>query len=253
MLDEFAAEGIDPAYIVPDCRMVGTEALQVVIEMRQIDQGEGGLVLVVDISRTVFDPLTRDNVSSRSPESKQGKLPESLIQFLAEPPRLRVDIRKLSPVSEINRSRRDCIICRRMHVVPPEEFRAGELRVQFPRIVPDLLTFDEQVGLSPEKHLSQVAEVPAVGYDAVLTWQKAGCECGLNGTGDGGRDRRERSHAALPGQCRQVRRIPVEQIEREADDVKDENAVHKNRERCPRQGADREGPSCPPKVDADRR
>jgi len=70
MLDEFAAEGIDSAYIVPDRRMVGTEALQVVIEMRQIDQGEDRLVLVVDISRTVFDPLTRDNVGPRSPESK---------------------------------------------------------------------------------------------------------------------------------------------------------------------------------------
>src|SRR6266705_7149469 len=70
MLYEFAAEGIDSVYIVPDRRMVGTEALQVVIEMRQIDQGEDWLVLVVDISRTVFDPLTRDNVCPRSPESK---------------------------------------------------------------------------------------------------------------------------------------------------------------------------------------
>ena len=113
--------------------------------------------------------------------------------------------------------------------MPPEEFRAGELRIQLFRSVPDLLALDEQVGLSPEKHLCQLAKIPPVGHDAVRTRQKAGCEGGLNRTGDGGHDRCQRSHTALPGQCRQMRRIPAEQVECEAGDVKNENAVHKNR------------------------
>lgn len=120
--------------------------------------------------------------------------------------------------------------------MPPEEFRAGEVRIQFFRTVPDLLALDEQVGLSPEKHLCQIAGIPPVSHDAVLTRQKAGCERGLNRAGDGGHNRCQRSHTALPGQCRQVRRIPAEQVECETGDVKNENAVHKNRKRCLRRG-----------------
>ena len=90
-------------------------------------------------------------------------------------------------------------------------------------VVPELLALHQAVRLAPEPDLGEVAEIPAVGDDAVLARQRAGHKRGLNGR----RDRRghggERPQHPAIRQSLDVRSMS-EQGGREPDDIQHQSA-----------------------------
>src|SRR5215467_3582779 len=117
--------------------MARPEPLQVVIQMRQVNEAERRTVFLLDPSRRLGDP-TRSSVwrplrcaqsRSGSPEGWKRKLAQVLLYFPSDRVGPGVDVEKLSAVRWIHRTRRYRIIHIRIHVVPPEQFCAGELLI----------------------------------------------------------------------------------------------------------------------------
>jgi hypothetical protein len=79
--DELAGDGVDFVKVLADVRMVGAEPLEVVIEVGQVDERQGGPVLVEDVAGAGGDPLRRDDIRLRAPEVEQGELPELGIEL----------------------------------------------------------------------------------------------------------------------------------------------------------------------------
>lgn len=75
--------------------------------------------------------------------------------------------------------------------------------------------------LAPQQDLAEVAEVPAVGDDAVLGGEDAGEKSGLGGAGHGGEDGGEGCLRAGPGKGLEVWHV-LEELGGEADDVQDQ-------------------------------
>ena len=117
-----------PAIAEPRDELVRTEALQVVVEMRQIDERQRRIVLGHDQLGGFGNPARRGDRGGRPPELKQRKRTEPLGQPLAQFGRHGVAIGQLAPVGLVDRPRRRAEIVARRHVVPPEHVGAGEAR-----------------------------------------------------------------------------------------------------------------------------
>ena len=226
VLDQLTADRVDRAEVARELRVVGPEALQVVVEVREIDERERRLPRVVDVLRAVGDPARRRDVGARAPVVEQGKDPELRIELVAQRHRLRVHVRDLAPVGGIHRARRDGVVRAAVHVVPPEQLRAGEGWVGAARLVPDLVTGDEMVRLLPEPHLRGVAKQPPVGDGAVVARQQPGRERRVHRAGDGGEHGAERPQSAARGEVAQIRRVLADQVARQADDEQGERPPH---------------------------
>ena len=186
--DEFAADVVHRPQITGDRRVVRPNALQAVIQMRQIDQRKRRLARFADMDRGSRDPFAGGDRGRRPPKGEQGKGTQELRQFVPQLRRRRIAVRQLAAVRAIDRAPCDANVSARIHVVPPEHVGAGKSRVARSRRVPKLFVADERRRLAPEPDLRQVAEIPAVADDPVLVRQDAGQKCSLSRAGDGRRD-----------------------------------------------------------------
>ena len=92
----------------------------------------------------------------------------------------------LATVGVINRAGSHGQVGGGTHRIPPADIRHRVRRTLSAGQVPHLGAFDQRVGLSPELHLAELAEQPAVGDDAVVSRQRAGEHRGLGRAGHGG-------------------------------------------------------------------
>ena len=212
-----------------DRGMTGPEPLEVVVEMRQVDERERGPLGLVDVARAVGDPPARREVGRRAPEPEERELAQARVQLVAELGGLRVDVRDLPAVGGVHRAWRDRPRRRAVHVVPPEELGARERGIPPAGRVPDLLARHEPVRLAPEPDLRQIVEVPAVGDDAVVAGEEPGGERGLHRARDGGDDRPQRPGCALAREGGKARGRLADEVAGQADDQKDDRPVHGGR------------------------
>jgi len=143
--DQFAADVIHELHVPGNVRMVGTEALQVVIEVRQVDECQRRAVFLEHLLRAAPDPFRRRDVGCRAPELEKRKLANGGLQLVAQFRRIGIDIGKLAPVGGIHRPRRGRDVGRGIHVVPPEHLGAGERRVAALCRFPDFFAFHQPV------------------------------------------------------------------------------------------------------------
>ena len=239
--DEVGGDGVDALEIGFDrrTRQAGawrSQALEVVVQMREVDEGKGGLVFGFDPFGRLGDPLGHGvgfelffDAGGGAPEGWEGKFAEVFFDVGADGEWVRVDVEDFAAVGGIHRARGDGIIRGGIHVVPPEKFGAGKLGILLAKGVPDFGRGDEVVGLFPELDFGEVAIVPAVGDDAVGGGSFAGDVVGLGSAGDGGESGFDGGDGAGggAGPFEETRRIvPVEERGREADDIDDGGALH---------------------------
>src|SRR5206468_1066391 len=72
-------------------RIGGPQALEVVVEVREVDEREPGRLALDDAARGAGDPAARVDVRSRPPEAEERERAERALEVLLEPRRLRVD------------------------------------------------------------------------------------------------------------------------------------------------------------------
>ena len=226
VLDQLPANRVDRAEIARQLRIARAEPLEVVVEVRQVDERERRVPRVVEVQRAVGDPARRRDVGARTPVVEQREDAELRVQLVAQRHRLRVDVGDLAPVGGIHRARRDGVVRAAVHVVPPEELRAGEARVGAARRVPDLLAGDEVVRLLPEPHLRRVAEEPAVGHRAVIAREQPGGERRVHRAGHRGEHGAQRPQSAARGEGAEMWRVVADQIARQADDEQGDGTSH---------------------------
>ena len=159
--DEIRAHLVDLPDVGQRRGVARAEPLQVVVEVRQIDQRQRRTEPVFDDSLT----LPQSTVSTRStpgaPEIEQRKRAEPGLQFVAQRSREGVDVGQLASIGRIHRPRRDADVRRGIHVEPPEHVRAREGRIAGARDVPDFRREHQAVRLTPEAHLAVLAHVPS--------------------------------------------------------------------------------------------
>ena len=224
-IGEVADELVDVAARGIAARVGRTEALQVVVEVRQVDEAEVGLLMLLDPSGAVGDPLRRWQTGARAPEGVEGEIAEVALEQLFVTLREARDIEDLAAVGLIDRTRRDGDVGRGAHVVPPEEVRDLELGVLGVQFIPDLRGLDDAVRLLPELHLAKRAVVPTVADDAVHARRLAGEIVGLRGAGDGRERRADLRDAALGGARGETRHDAGAQVAGgKTDDVQDRAA-----------------------------
>ena len=166
-LDQVATDRVDLPHVLQRRRRPRADPLQVVVEMRQIDQRQRGRVFDLHQLRGVGDPAGRGDRCARTPEVEERKRPELLLQSIAERGGMAVDVGQLAAVGRIHRARRHADVGRRIHVEPPEQVGAGERRILGARRLPDLRRLHQPVRLPPEAHFALGPLIPAVGHDAV--------------------------------------------------------------------------------------
>ncbi len=186
VLDQLAADGVDLPQVARDGRVLRPQPLQTVVQVRKVDQRQGGTAGVVDVAGAVGDPAAGADVCRGAPEVEQRKGAELPRQLRAQLRRLRVDVRQLAPVGRIQGARRHRSVHRAVHVVPPEQLGAGKRRVTAAGRLPHLFSRHQRVALLPEPHLGGVAEVPAVRHRAVLAREEPRGEGGLHRAGHRG-------------------------------------------------------------------
>ena len=169
-----------------DARVGGPQSLQVVIEMRKVDQQERRRMPSIDADRGLGDPPARADVGLRPPEVEEWKRADLGDQPCAQVRGLRVDVENLAAVRRVDRARRHRPVGGAVHVEPPEHLGAGERGVAATGGFPHLLAVHELIRLPPEHHLREIAEVPAVADDAVVARERAGEKRRLRGAGDRG-------------------------------------------------------------------
>ena len=69
-VDEIADEIVDEAEVVGDFRIARAEPLQVIIEMRQVNEVERGLMAFLDPACGVGDPARGSDARCRAPEAR---------------------------------------------------------------------------------------------------------------------------------------------------------------------------------------
>ena len=94
-----------------------------------------------------------------------------------------VNVENFAPVRRIHRSRGDGVIDGGIHVVPPEQIRAGKAEGEFTKFFPNLFALHETVRLFPKLYFRQGSIVPTVTDNSVLGRGKAGEITRLRRTG----------------------------------------------------------------------
>src|SRR5262249_4146856 len=73
-----------------------------------------------------------------------------------------------------------------IHIVPPEQLGAGEVRIALVQLLPQFAATNKAVRLLPELHLGQFGVVPAIRDDPVRGRGSAGDVSGLRGASESG-------------------------------------------------------------------
>ena len=134
VIDQIADNRIDATKVVLDLRRVRAESLEVVVEMREVDEVQRRLMPVLNPLRRIRDPtaggigrtLRGMPTGGRSPERGKRELTEIALDLLADRIWPGVDVEELPSVGGVHRARRDRPVHLGIHVVPPEHLRAGE-------------------------------------------------------------------------------------------------------------------------------
>jgi hypothetical protein len=227
--DQVIDEGIDEAKVSGDVGVMGAEALEVVIEVGEVDELEGGLVVLFDPAGGGGDPLgggvggALGAIASGdgSPEGGEREPPEFLYDPGAEGGWVRVDVEQLASIGAVDGAGGDGVIHVGVHIEPPEQLGDGEPGDALAEQVPDLGAGDEVVGLFPEVDLGEFAVIPAVADDAVRGGQLAGEIIGLGGAGDCGERRFDEGLGSLLAQVCKGGCICADEGIGEPDDVKE--------------------------------
>ena len=244
--DEIRAHLVDLTDVGQRAGVAGADPLQVVVEMRQVDQRQRRIELVFDDLRRLGNPPRRRDRGPRAPEVEQRKRAQPGLQFVAQGSRQAVDVGQLASVGRIHRPRRDADVRRRIHVEPPEQVRAREGRILRARDVPDFRREHQAVRLPPEAHLAVLAHVPAVADDAVSVGVDAGQVVGLRRAGDGGKCGFDRNRGRVASPSRDRWRAARDEVGGQADDIEDDGLLHRQgirgdyrggAKRCPREPA----------------
>lgn len=119
---------------------------------------------------------------------EEGECAEFLGEFVVQCGRPGVAVGFLAAVGVVDGARRDGDVGVGAHRVPPADVGDGVAGVGTTGGVPEFVARDQSVVLAPEQDVAELAEVPAVGDDAVLGGGGAGEEGGLGRAGDGGKD-----------------------------------------------------------------
>ncbi len=202
-------------------RVVGAEALQVVVEMREVAKSQVGVPGGHDVTGGVDDPLAGDQVRAGAPEVEEGEGAELAGEFVVQGRGAGVAVGFLAAVGVVHGTGGDGVVGVGAHGVPPADVGDGVAGVGAAGGVPELVAGDESVVLAPQQDVAEFAEVPAVADDAVLGGHGAGEEGGLGGAGDGGQDGAERGAGPGLAELLEVGHV-VEETGSEADDVQDE-------------------------------
>ena len=207
-------------------REVRAEALQVVVEVRQVAERQGRLAGLHDVAGRVADPLAGGDVGHRAPELEQGEHAELGAELVAQLRGMGVVVGDLAAVGGIHRARRRAPVRRGVHVVPPEHLGAGEVRV---RALPASQIFSPPTRRFDWRH-SQTSErsrkYQPLADRAVARRRQAGHQGRLGRAGHRRQHRGQRPQPALLGQAFQIGRVFPDQGRREPDDQYDQGVLH---------------------------
>ncbi len=108
--DEIAAHVIDLPHVGCSGGIARAYALQVVVEMRKVDERQCRRELPLDVLCRFSDPAGRFDRGLWSPEIEERERAERALEFVTQIGRGRVDIRELAAVGGVHRPRRDAEI-----------------------------------------------------------------------------------------------------------------------------------------------
>ena len=138
-VDQITGDLVDGADVLGDVWMFRSQPLQIVIEVRQINQTQGRLMPDLDPFRRFGNPARRGlgralrsgSPGGRSPERGKGKLAQVLLDLRAHGGGSGVDIKNFSAVGRVDGTRSDRIIRAGIHIIPPKHFRTSKTWVLF--------------------------------------------------------------------------------------------------------------------------
>ena len=180
-------------------RVRRAKALQVVIEVREVDEVEIRLLMLLNPAGRGGNPLRGRQASARAPKTMEREIAKVALEQLAGALRVAGDVEDFSAVGLIDRTRGHGDVRIRPHVIPPKEVRDLELRVLGVEFVPNFRGANHAVGLLPELHFTERAVIPTVTDDAVHGRRLAGEVIRLRRAGDSGERGADFRDGALRG------------------------------------------------------
>lgn len=170
----------------------GAEALGVVVEVGEVDEGEVGVVGGDQLSGGLGDPSGGGQAGVRSPEGGKGEGSEGAFELVGEPGGGAVDGEGFIAVGGVEGFGGEAEVDVGALVEPPEELgdreRAAAMGGAAVGGCVEGFGLKQGIGLLPEANLPGLAEKPAVADDAVDRGGDAGEQGRLGGAGNGGND-----------------------------------------------------------------
>ena len=197
------------------------EALEVVVEVRDVHEGQVGVLRGHEVLGRAADPPGGRQARARPPVGEQREGTQRVGQLVVQLRRIGVAVRFLAAVGVVDRARGHRPVDVGSHRVPPTDVGHRVAGVGPPRRVPQLVPTHQPVVLPPQQHLTQIPEVPTVSDDAVLAGRGTGQQRGLHRTGDRRQDRAELRAPAGVGDGGQLRHV-CQQFRRQPDDIEDD-------------------------------
>ena len=117
----------------------------------------------------IRNPATGGDSRRRPPEGREGKISEIGLQLFSHIHGRGIDVKNLTAVGRVYWTGRDREIRARIHIEPPEQLGAGELRIPVAKDFPELGTFNKMIRLLPELMFCKSAVIPSIGNYSVLT------------------------------------------------------------------------------------
>ena len=190
-INQSADNPVDALQVVGNLRVPRAKPLEVVVEVRQVNEIQRWLLLLLDPLGCVGDPLTdclrfadgRLLPGHWPPESGKGELAKFLLERRPQFVRPSVNVKVFAAIRRVHRARRRGPFDVGVHVEPPKHRRTGEAAVGQAEVMPQLGRLHGLVRLLPERDLGQFVVVPAVADDAVVAWAFTGEVIGLSGAG----------------------------------------------------------------------
>src|SRR5215510_7269619 len=118
--------------------------------MGKISERQRWIVLGHDQFGSFGNPARGGDCGCWSPELKQRKRTQTLRQPFAQLSWHSIAVRKLAAVRLVDRPRRGTHVVAGRHVVPPEHVGAGEAAIALLAGLPDLLSADKPIRLTPQ-------------------------------------------------------------------------------------------------------
>ncbi len=230
-IQERLAGGIQFAGKPRPVASIRPEALAVVIQVRQINEGKIGWPAGAGqhFGCATSDPLGAGQAGRRPPEGAKRKVAKFLFQVLGHAVRRAQDIESLVAVRSVVRLGSDADIDRRALVEPPEQLGAAKGPAPFGSAAPgghiDRLRLQQPIGLLPETDLAGFTKEPAVADDAVPRRCLPGQHGGLGGACDSGKHFTQGPLPARLGQRAQARR-QRQALRGQGDGVDEDQGLH---------------------------